>query len=383
MPLMMIPMLPAAQLDFGSSLIPVSGLMLLLRGLIEGQYAECLKFVAPVCAVTLICCWAAIRWVVHQFNSETVLFPASERFGVGAWVRHVMRERHELPSLGNAILCGVVILVAKFFIGFVAQAPNSFGSFAQQTVIILVVTVGVPAVMMALVLTRSPRKSLRLRLCTVPMACAAVLAAIFLNPALTWFTGLVMVVYPPGGDLMQLETVVSRIIDSAPGIWAVLLVFAVAPAVIEEFAFRGFILSGFQSFQKKWQAILLTSILFGLAHGVIQQTMITFVVGMILGLIAVQTKSILPCILFHLTHNSLAVLLSSANSSVVGSSTILSRILYSSDGQNYQYGTLPGVLMTGIGIMLIFWFIRLDWTSKTEAEESSESWQLLSSSPVA
>jgi len=33
MPLMMVPMLPAAQLDFGTSLIPVSGLMLMLRGL--------------------------------------------------------------------------------------------------------------------------------------------------------------------------------------------------------------------------------------------------------------------------------------------------------------------------------------------------------------
>ncbi len=360
MPLMMIPMLPAAQLDFGTSLIPVSGLMLLLRGLIEGNYTECMKYATPVCAVNLICCWLSVRWVVHQFNSETVLFRASERFGVGAWFRHVMRERDALPTLGSAVLCGLVILVAKFFVGFVVSPPRSFNHFAFQTVTILVATILVPAIMMALILTRKPRQSLRIRGCSLPMACAAILAAIFLNPAFTWFTGLVMLVYPPGGDIVQLEQAVSRILTSAPGLWAVLMVFAVAPAIIEEIAFRGFILSGFQSIRGKWQPILLTSLLFGLAHGVIQQTMITFVVGMMLGLIAIQTKSILPCILFHLTHNSLAVLLSKADASVVEHSPILARLLYSNDGQNFQYGIVPGILMSVVGVMLIVWFIRLD-----------------------
>ena len=360
MPLMMIPMLPAAQLDFGTSLIPVSGLMLLLRGLIEGNYGECMKFVAPVCTVNLVCCWLSIRWVVRQFNSETVLFRASERFGVGAWFKHVMRERNALPSIGSAILCGLVILVAKFFIGFVVSPPGSFNQFAFQTVIILVATILVPAIMMALVLTRNPKRSLRIRGCSLPMACAAILAAIFLNPAFTWFTGLVMAMYPPGGDVVQLEQVVSQILTSAPGLWAILLVFAVAPAIIEEIAFRGFILSGFESIRGKWQPILLTSLVFGLAHGVLQQSMITFVVGMVLGLIAIQTKSILPCILFHLTHNSLAVLLSKADASVVEHSPILSQLLYTSNGQNYQYGIVPGILMSIIGVMLIAWFIRLD-----------------------
>ena len=370
MPLMMIPMLPAAQLDFGSSLIPISGLMLMLRGLIEGQYTQCLKFAAPVGAVTLVCCWIAIRWVVHQFNSETVMFRASERFGVGTWFRHVMRERHELPSLGSAILCGLAILVSKFFIGVVVQTPGSFGEFAQQTVIILVATIAVPSLMMALVLTRNPRKSLRLQSCTLPMACAAVLAAIFLNPLFTWFTALVMKVYPPGGELVQLEQVVSRILDSAPGLWAVLLIFALAPAIVEELAFRGFILSGLQSIGNKWVAILMTSLLFGLAHGVIQQTMITFVVGMILGVIAIQTKSILPCILFHLTHNSMTVLLSSAKSSVVEQSPVLSRLLYSTDGQSYQYAMVGGILMSIVGVMLIVWFIRLESKSPSRSNNS-------------
>ena len=360
MPLMMIPMLPTAELDFGTSLIPVSGLMLLLRGLIEANYSDCLKFAAPVCAINLGCCWLAVRWVIHQFNSETVLFQASERFGIGAWVKHIMRERRSLPSLGSAILCGVVILVAKFFVGFAVIAPQNFSQFAFQTVIILVATIFIPSVMMALFLTRNPRKSLRLNGCKITMAAAAVLCAIFLNPAFTWLTGFIMHIYPPNGDILMLQEAVSKILGSAPGLWAILLVFALAPAIFEEIAFRGFILSGFQSLKGKWQPILLTSLMFGLAHGIIQQTIITFVVGMILGLIAVQTKSILPCILFHLTHNSLAVLLSQANRTVVEQSPVLRQYLYSTDGQNYQYATFPAILMSVVGVMLIVWFLQLD-----------------------
>jgi len=343
--------------------------MLLLRSLIEANYTDCLKFAAPVCAINLACCWLAVRWVIHQFNSETVLFRASERFGIGAWIKHIMRERRSLPSLGSAILCGVVILVAKFFIGFAVTAPQNFGQFALQTVIILVATVFVPSVMMALFLTRNPKKSLRLQGCKITMAAAAILAAVFLNPIFTWLTGFIMHIYPPSGDMLMLQEAVSRILGSAPGLWAIILVFALAPAIFEEVAFRGFILSGFQSIQGKWKPILLTSLMFGLAHGVIQQTMITFVVGLVLGLIAIQTKSILPCILFHLTHNSLAVLLSQANRTYVEQSPVLRQYLYSTDGQNYQYATFPAILMSFVGVLLIIWFLQLDLkpSNRTEA----------------
>ena len=358
MPLMMVPMLPGAELDVGTSLIPVSGLMLLLRGLIEGQYSECLSFAGPVCAITLVCCWLSIRWVVHQFNSETVLFRASERFGVGSWMKHVMRERHELPSLGNAVLCGIIILLAKFFLDMVVPPVGTFAEFAKVTLTILLAAIAAPAVMMAVVLTRSPRKSLRFNACSVPMMSATIVAAVLLNPLFTWFSGLVMHLYPPAGDLLKMETAISSILGSSPGLWATLLVIAVAPAILEEIAYRGFILSGFESLRNKWQAILLTSFLFGMAHGVIQQSIITFGVGIILGIIAIQTRSIIPCILFHVTHNSLAVLLSKAHASVIDNSPVLSRVLHSTDGESFQYSILPGILMSILGVLLIVWLLR-------------------------
>ncbi len=359
MPLMTLPMLPAAKLDIGTALIPVTGLMLMLRGLIEGQYAETLRFAGPVCAVTIACCWLAIRWVVIQFNSETVLFRASERFGVGAWLKHVLRERSALPSLGTAVICGILILVLKFFVGFALGAPDSWFMFTKQTLVVLVATVAVPAILMALVLTRNPRKSLRLHRCSIPVACAAVLAAICLHPFIMWIMTLVMHIYPPAGDLIMMQQMIGTIMNDAPNIWMILAVFALAPAVLEELAYRGFILSGAEAIKNKWTAVILTSLLFGLAHGIFQQSIITFFVGMILGWIAIRTGSLLPCILYHVTHNALTVAMSFITPSEIERGPWLGWIFEPSASGVYQYSVVPGIAMCLIGFGLLYWIVRI------------------------
>ena len=360
MPLMMVPMLPGSRLDLGTSLIPVSGLMLLLRGLIEGQYAEVLPYVAPVCMVTFICCYLAIRWVVRQFNSESVLFRASEKFGVGAWLQQVIRDRHDLPSVGNAFLLGVMVLVLGFFVQLAvgSSAPTTWFELVKTILIVLVATIGLPAIMMAMFLTRNPRKSLRLRWCSVPAACAAVLMAICFHPLVMWFSGFVLYVYPLQGDVVGKSEFVSSLVDQAPGLWAVVLLMAVAPAVMEELAYRGFILSGLQGMRNRWQAILITSVLFGLAHFAIQQAIITFAIGMVLGVIAIETRSLIPCMLYHATHNSITVLLPRVDAGVVDGSPLLPWILYSNDGVIWQYSVLPGIAMTLAGVLLMIWFIK-------------------------
>ena len=362
MPLMIIPMLPAAKLDIGTSLIPVTGLMLLLRSLIEGHYAQALQYFAPVCCITTICCWIAVRWVVYQFNSETVLFRASERFAVGAWIKSVFNQRHDIPSLGNAFLCCITILVLKFFIGIAAAgvSPNSFVELAQITLSVLLAGVLFPAVIMAVMLTTNVWKTLKLSRCSIAVACAAAIMAICFHPALMALTSLVMAIYPPIGDTSQLGGMFENIMGSAPGFWAILLVMAVAPAIIEELAFRGFILSGFERLRNKWQAILLASLFFGMAHSFIQQSIVTAFIGIILGVVAVQTRSIIPCMIYHVTHNSLTLILSMVAPSRIESSPVLRNIVHSPDGNGFEYTTFATVAMAVIACGLMVWFLKLD-----------------------
>src|SRR6185369_10734798 len=56
LPLMMLPMSPGVELNLGNSLIPISGVVLLLRTLVEGNYGDALPYIAPVVGMTLVCC---------------------------------------------------------------------------------------------------------------------------------------------------------------------------------------------------------------------------------------------------------------------------------------------------------------------------------------
>ncbi len=95
-------------------------------------------------------------------------------------------------------------------------------------------------------------------------------------------------------------------LDGAP-LWQVVLVVAALPAVCEELAFRGFILSGFYRPGHKWRAIVLGAVMFGLVHGMFQRTLVAGMVGVAIGFLAVQSGSILPGMLFHVIHNGLSV----------------------------------------------------------------------------
>src|SRR5262249_10114566 len=96
-----------------------------------------------------------------------------------------------------------------------------------------------------------------------------------------------------------------QLLQTAPYPWLPYLLLAVLPAICEELAFRGFVLSGLRHLGSKRWAIGLTAIFFGIAHGMIQQSISAAVLGLVLGYIAVQTGSLVPCMLFHMTYNGL------------------------------------------------------------------------------
>ncbi len=61
-------------------------------------------------------------------------------------------------------------------------------------------------------------------------------------------------------------------------------------------------------------AILLSSIAFGVAHMVPQQVFNAMLLGLVLGLFAVRSGSLLPGVLFHLIYNSVEILRARASS---------------------------------------------------------------------
>ena len=306
LPLMTLPMLPAVELNLGFSMLPVAGMMLWLRALIEGEYLLAARHAVPVIGVTMACCWLAIRWAEHQFQSEEVLFRESERFGPRLWLRHLMRDRQDTPTATLAFGCGLLILMITFLASVQATAPADWSALATRVVFTQLGLIAAPAVLSAWLLTRRPGRSLLWHAAPRGSGLAAVALAVALHPwVLVLGTG-IRRVYPLGEETLRaLEPLVAAI-SQAP-LWQVLLVVALVPAVCEELAFRGLILTGLRRLGSDTAAILISSLFFGLTHGMLQQSLAATLVGMLIGLIAVQTGSLWPCILFHATHNSLAI----------------------------------------------------------------------------
>jgi len=370
MPLVILPMAPGVELNFGNSLIPVAGIVLLLRSALEGNYAEVFQFLPIVVMVTGGGCFLAIRWAIEQFNSESVLFRESERFEVGLWFNHLLRDRQPTPAVAAAFFCGITILLIKFFMSFAMPMPKDFNEFALLIVVTQLAVILSPAIIMTVMLTSSPRKTLLLQLpkfFTIP---AAVLLALAVHPVVNALQTFVVTLYPVSAELEKIE----GIFKQAPSFGYLVVFIAIIPAICEELAFRGFILSGFRHLGHKWRAIMYSAIFFGLTHAILQQSIIAFIVGILIGYLAVQSGSILPCILFHISHNGLALAFASVIPKLYGRWPVLENLIHKVEGGGLAYNWQVTVAGVAISILILAWFGRIRYV-KSDEERFQETLQ--------
>lgn len=99
-------------------------------------------------------------------------------------------------------------------------------------------------------------------------------------------------------------------IGSSSLILQVIAVGIVAPAA-EEFLMRGVILNRLLGYMRVLPAVLLQAVLFGVLHMNLLQGAYAAVLGLLMGFIYIKYGSLLMTILFHITLNTLSVLLPS------------------------------------------------------------------------
>ena len=305
-PLVMLPMLPGTTLNIGTSLIPVTGMFLLVRSLVEGQYVTAMFYFPLVMTVTGTCLWMATRWAKRQFEDEAVLFGGGDQWELGMWVKHLWRDRQVAASPAQGYACGAIILVTLFFARLtVTEIPDSFAGIAKL-VIMPQVLILFPAILMATMMTTSLRKSLRLRMphwTTIPLA---ILFGVTFHPTYVLISKLIHSLYPLSPETAAAMKPFTDQIASADW-FSVVFLMAMIPAICEEIAFRGFIFGGLVRDNGKYRAILVTAVMFGISHGVLQQSIAATLMGLILGWITLRTGSLIPCMLVHVTNNALSV----------------------------------------------------------------------------
>lgn len=90
----------------------------------------------------------------------------------------------------------------------------------------------------------------------------------------------------------------------------VLAVFvsALLPAICEELLFRGVILNGLRTRFNDIASVFLSATMFALMHQNLQQLVYPFILGTVMGWIALRTGSIVPSIIVHFINNFLVIL---------------------------------------------------------------------------
>jgi sodium transport system permease protein len=244
--------------------------------------------------------------------------------------------------------------------------PTDFRAFAMIGLTTQLVVVATPVLLMTVVLTSSPAQTLLLRRPNPLAIPAAALLAVALHPLARVAATCVEKLYPSDA-LQEAAKNYERIFQAAP-FWQLLLIIAVAPAICEELAFRGFILSGFRHLGHKWRAIIYTALLFGVTHAILQQSLVAILLGVVVGYVAVQTGSILPGMVFHLINNGLLLATTRMPPEMLDRWPQLGAFISPSEKGGYE--CLWPLIAVGavLALLLLAWFARLPCRKSAEEE---------------
>ncbi|MGB0589427.1 MAG: ABC transporter permease subunit/CPBP intramembrane protease [Myxococcota bacterium] len=293
---------PGITLTASTAAIPVLNIALAMKSLLLGDVHA--GFLSVVMISTLT--WTAMGLVLaaRLFTMEAALMG-------DAGLTVIFRRRpansrlHGVPTVGEAVTLVGVIFMALFYGAVLLQGQPLLAQIhVTQWGLLLA-----PTLTMVALLRLDWRETLSLRSTTLGGVSAGVLLGLG-----SWYVA-TLGMHFLAGDLLpmpgpQMEALVTTITalaqDPSTAPWLYLGV-AVAPAVCEELLFRGVVLSALRRVVSTRWAIGLSATAFALMHMNAQQLPTSLVMGGLLGVLVVRTRSIWPAICLHALHNGLAL----------------------------------------------------------------------------
>jgi sodium transport system permease protein len=306
MPLIFLTLAPGVELNAFYSMIPVTGVALLLQRLLTAPDQVPWIYFPVVLGPMVLYGWLSLRWAVYQFQREEVLFREAERLDIALWLRHLWRAKEAIPSFGQALFCFAVVLGLHWLsFGLGDRLPA-----AVRTCISALAFVATPPAFLAVMLTTRPLQSLGLRIPGLQFVALAAALAVLLLPlselALLLLNRpevkeMFQIGQPLTGELLGLRS----LSEEAGDWWSYLLLFL--PLLCQEVAFRGFILTGLRRRFHPLTAVVLSSLLYALFSLNVFEALPAFCLGLVLGVLATRSGSVLPGMLFHLLHGGLLI----------------------------------------------------------------------------
>ncbi len=289
---------PEVSLNALWAIIPFSGSALALREGLEGDLT--LPLAALVMISHLGWTWLAVARLGQVLDAERVLGGGGDR----------KSEAHLLQAGGrHGVRWGFVVVMSVYLIAMSVQRLDMDAGLWFTFWMLL------PALAITIAWTApraqgEPRRlaaGLGLRL---PRPSHA-LGALLLVPALTrgaehlllWQSKVLPL--PPGAADGGIE--LESIMGSSSPMW-LFFFFALSPGIFEELVFRGALLGAMKR-DFTWKRIVFWQALyFALVHASIYRLLPTGLLGALLAVVALRSRSVLPAMLLHIGYNGLLVL---------------------------------------------------------------------------
>ncbi len=293
----MAAMIPSLELSRNTALIPVVNITLLISSLFKLHFE--LSQIAVVLFSNIAYSILAIILMTRVFSSEQILFEdgsGSLRLLEG---RKNMKKG-QIPGIGDALLLLAVVLLCILFAGSLLIVKNGLiGVVAEQALIFA------PTMLYAWYIKADMKKTFslgRVKLKDVLGAFLCWNGSFFLIQV----AGLIAQKLIPDVVAAQQNDVIG-LWEGQP-LWLIFVSSALMPAICEEWAFRGFLLGSLKHRYKKWTAIILCGIIFGVFHMSPFQIVLVSILGIVQSYVCYETGCIFLTMFMHLLNNTTSLI---------------------------------------------------------------------------
>jgi len=260
------------------------------------------------------------------------------------------------------IIMAISSIVLQIVLSLIASSKGiTYAEYSQNETVSIITYILSPIIMIAFFFIYNKSKKLKCKeavsdgqkISLLPISVAIVLAiiSIFL---FTPLMNLIDFTFKSWGFMVDNEIpLTEKMVDSGKYFALGVLLFALLPAISEELIFRGIIQKGLSSKFNGFTTIIITTILFTLMHGSLQQTVYQILVGIMLSYLAYVGGNILYSIILHFLNNLLVLVFSCFD--IVGYLSYDETIYYNIFSKIFPFLIfLLGVVLVGI----LFWVLK-------------------------
>jgi len=302
-PAMVVSYMPTIRLEGAILVFPVANIVALIREMFLGNYLPTALFVSL--ASTCLYAAAAVVLATKLYGHEAVLFSDVGSYRVLLSRRMFKPGSLPWPALSLltvAILFPIYFYTQSYLVDARATAERVREVLGLTQVLLLA---GLP-LLVAWYVRLDFRATYSLRAASGAAWTGALLIGISIVPVAAlvsdWMTH-IWSGFQASDELFRRQ---EALLTEGP-LWAILLVFAAAPAVCEELLFRGFLMAGLKTRLAPWMTIVAVGCVFGVFHIYIEKIAVVSLLGMLLAYICLRTGSIFPAMLVHMANNGLAL----------------------------------------------------------------------------